>query len=232
MIKVNDFFKSAFKVAVAIFIAVIALSIAGWGVWKVQDTWAKQEAKQYEVIKLWPVDLKENLQLTLLVRTKLVDDRLFAEINFDGYPAYLSDPRLEAKNRTASISLLFQDKDGFKVRSKSIQMTEFSSIVDSKSKKSGLSYEFDEYMSAETYARLTRLGVQWTLETVLPVSTDPISLADSQLADHCAPNLPKPERLRRLAQHGTLRQTGDGMYSVGYRSLHFFSHDGSLLNCQ
>lgn len=111
--KINDFFRSAFKVALAIFIAVIALSIAGWGVWKVQDTWDKQDAKQYEVIKMWPVDLKENLQLTLLARTKLVDGRLFAEVNFDGYPAYLSDPRLEPKNRTASISLIFQDKCHF-----------------------------------------------------------------------------------------------------------------------
>lgn len=228
--KINDFFRSAFKVAVAIFIAVIALSIVWWGVWKVQDTWAKQDAKQYEVIKLWPVDLKENLQLTLRTRTKLVDGRLFAEVNFDGYPAYLSDPRLEAKNRTASISLLFQDKDGFKVHSKSIQMAEFSSIVDAKGKKSGLSYEFDEYMSTETYVRITRLGVQWTLETVLPVSTSPASSEAGQIADHCAPNLSKAERLRRLAQHGVVRQTGEEVYDVGNRQLYFST--GTLINCR
>ena len=230
--KINDFFRSAFKVATAIFIAVFAVSMAGWGAWKVQDTWAKEDAKQYEAVKLWPVDLKENLQLTLLARTKLVDGRFFAEVNFDGFPPYLSDPRLMEKNRSASISLLFQDKDGFKVHSKSIQIAEFSSIVDAKGKKSGLSYEFDEYMSPDTYVRFKRLGVQWTLDTVLPASIDSTSSVEGPNVDHCAPNLSKAERLRRLALHGTLRQTGDGMYSVGHRSLHFFTYDSSLLNCQ
>jgi hypothetical protein len=231
-LKINDFFRAALKIATAIFLAITALSIAGWGIWKVQDISDKRYAKQYEVIKLWPVNLKDNLQLTLLARTKLVDGRLFAEVNFDGYPAYLSDPRLEAKNRTGSISLLFQDKDGFKVHAKSIQMTEFSKIVDATGKKSGLSFEFDEYMSPETYGRLTALAVQWTLDTVLPVPTASAPTVDDQLTDHCAPNISKTERLRRLAQHGTLRQTGDGVYEVGNRSLHFFTYDGSLINCR
>lgn len=230
--KINDFFRSAFKAAVAIFMAVIALSIVGWGLWKAQDIWAKRDAKQYEVIKQWPIDLKEHLQINLLVRTKLVDGTLFAEVGIDGYPAYLSDPRLEVKNRSASLSLLFRDKDGFKVHSKSIQIVAFSGIVNAKGKKSGLKYQFDEYMSPETYARLAGLDVEWTLETVLPVSNSPATEAVAQLPDHCAPNLLKAERLKRLAQHGELRQTGDGMYSVGYRSLHFFTYDGSLISCQ
>lgn len=230
--KINEFVKSAFKGALAIFIAAIALSVVGWGVWKVQDIWVKQDAKQYEVIKLWPVDLKEHLQLNLLVRTKLVDGTLFAEVGVDGYPKYLSDPRLEAKNRTASFSLLFRDKDGFTVHSKQIQVAAFSGIVDAAGKKTGLKYQFDEVMSPETYARLTGLGVEWTLDTALPPSINPATEPVVKFADHCAPNLSKTERLKRLAQHGELRQTGDGMYSVGYRSLHFFTYDGSLISCQ
>jgi hypothetical protein len=241
---IQRFFKSTMKVATSIFFAVIALAIVGWLVSKANDNWTKREAKQYEVIKEWPVDLKEHLQMTLLARTKLVDGRLLAAINIDGYPAYLTIPRLEAINRNAGITLLFQDKDGFKVHSKAIQMPEFSSIVDAKGEKSGLSYEFDEYMSPETYTRFAQLRVQWTLDTVLPAASPVpaavpaaaaaavyVPVSDSQRADHCAPNLSKTDRLERLAQHGTVRQTGTGAYSVGLRSLHFFSDD-SLLGCQ
>lgn len=228
--QIKEFFKSTFKVAISIFLAVIALFVVGFIGFKAYDSLERQEAKQYEAIKVWPVDLTDNLQMTLLARTKLVDGRLLAEINFAGYPSYLSDPRLEAKNRSAGISLLFQDNDGFKVHRKTIQMSEFSSIIDSQGRKSGLRYEFDEYMGTETYARFSQLRVEWTLDTVLPNLAPSL---DSQVAvtDHCAPNLTKAERLKRLAQHGTVRQTGDGSYSVGYRSLDFL-YDGTMLNCQ
>lgn len=226
----RDFFKSTIKVATSIFLAVVALSIVGFSVVKVNETWTKQEAKQYEAIKDWSVDLKEHLQMVLVARTKLVDGRLLAAINIDGYPSYLSDPRLAAKNRNAGITLMFQDKDGFKVHSKTIQMPEFSGIVDSKGVRTGLRYEFDEYMSPETYTRFAQARVEWTLDTVVLASPIPAPSSEVQSSDHCAPNLSKTERLKRLAQHGTLRQNGDGQYSVGLRSLYF--SDASLLNCQ
>jgi hypothetical protein len=150
--RLNEFFKGAMKVATAIFLAVVALSVLGWGAWKFQDMKEKADARQYEPIKLWPVDLMENLQVKLMARTKLVDGRLLVEVNIDGYPAYLTDPRLQAKNRDAGITLLFQDKDGFKVHAKPIAIREFSGIVDSKGARSGLRYEFDEYMGVPDYA--------------------------------------------------------------------------------
>lgn len=230
--KMNDFFRSTFKVAVALFIAVIALSVAGWGVWKAQDTWAKHDAKQYEVIKPWPVDLKENLQMTLLARTKLIDGRLMAEVNLDGFPAYLSDPQLQAKNRNAGITLIFQDKDGFKLHSKPIEIREFTSRVDAKGAKYGLRYEFDDYMTPETYARFSGLQVAWNLETVLPAMPISVPSSNSSSDDHCAPNLIKTERLKRLAMHGTLRETGSGDYSAGGREVMFNTYDGSLVYCR
>jgi hypothetical protein len=230
--KINDFFKSAFKGAVAIFIAVIALSIVVWGYSALRDAWEKREAKKYEAIKLWSVDLQEYLQFNLTAKTKLADGRLFAIVEIRGYPSYLSDPRLETKNNNSAISLLFQDDDGFKLHDKTIKISEFSSIMDAMNKKSGLRYEFNEYLSSETYSQIKQLKVAWTLETALPATASPTPPTDKQLLDHCAPNLSKSERLKRLAQHGTLRQSGEGNYSVGYRSLHFFTQDGSLLGCQ
>ena len=230
--KINEFFRSAGKIAIALFLAAIGLLLVIWGYSSLSDAWDKQQAKQYEVIKLWPVDLKEYLQFNLLAKTKLADGRLFAIVDTEGYPAYLSDPRLQIKNNEASISLIFQDKDGFKLHSKTIKISEFSSIIDSANKKTGLRYEFDEYLSAKTYARIQQIQVQWTLETTLPASASVQPKAEEKILDHCAPNLSKAERLKRLGQHGAIRQNGDGNYSVGYKSLSFFTYDGSLLNCQ
>jgi hypothetical protein len=230
--KINDFFRSTFKIALAIFISVVLLSVAGWGVWIVQDLWTKRDAAQYEVIKLWPADLKKYLRLDLHARTKLIEGKLLAEVLIDGYPDYLSDPRLEAKNRDSSFILHFHDKDGFTVYQKSIQIREFSGIVDGEGRKSGLRFQFDEYMSPKEYARLEGLKVEWTLETVLPSSKTPAATADALYLDHCAPNLSKAERLRRLAKRGTLRQTGDGSYSAGSHSIDFFTHDNTLINCR
>lgn len=230
--KLNEFFRAAMKIATAIFVAVVALSVLGWGVWKLQDMKEKADAKQYESIKPWPVDLKENLQMTLLARTKLVDGRLLAEVNIDGYPAYLTDPRLQAKNRDAGITLLFQDKDGFKVHAKPIAIREFSGIVDSKGARSGLRYEFDGYMGVADYARISQLRVEWTLETVIPPTPVVTKSPEEVDGDHCAPRLSKAERLKRLAKHGSLRETGAGGYQAGSHEVMFNTYDGSLIYCR
>jgi hypothetical protein len=228
--KLNEFFRGALKVATAIVVAVVALAVLGGGVWKFQEMKEKADARQYESIKLWPVDLKENLQVALLARTKLVDGRLLAEVNIDGYPAYLTDPRLQVKNHDAGITLLFQDKDGFKVHAKPISIREFSGIVDSKGVRSGLRYEFDDFMGVADYARISQLRVEWTLETAIPPS--PVASNSTEGADHCAPNLPKAERLKRLAKYGALRETGVGGYEAGSHSVMFNTYDGSLIYCR
>lgn len=230
--KLSEFFKGAMKVATAIVVAVVVLSVLGWGAWKFQDMKEKADAKQYEAIKLWPVDLKENLQMTLLARTKLVDGRLLTEVNVNGYPAYLSDPRLQVKNRDAGLTLLFQDKDGFKVHSKPIAIREFSGIVDSKGVRSGLRYEFDNYMSVTDYARISQLRVEWTLETVIPPMPVATKSPENAEGDHCAPNLSKAERLKRLARHGSVRETGAGGYQAGIHEVMFNTYDGSLIYCR
>lgn len=230
--KLNEFFRGAMKIATAIVVAVAALSVFGWGVWKLQDMKEKADARQYEAIKPWPVDLKENLQMTLLARAKLVDGRLLVAVNIDGYPAYLTDPRLQAKNSDAGITLLFQDKDGFKVHAKSIAIREFSGIVDSKGARSGLRYEFDGYMGVADYARISQLRVEWTLETAIPPTPVAIKSTEDVDGDPCAPSLSKPERLKRLAKYGALRETGAGGYKAGGHEVMFNTYDWSLVYCR
>lgn len=49
------------------------------------------------------------------------------------------------------------------------------------------------------------------------------------LLDHCAPGLSKAERMKRLAQHGTVREAGSGRYEAGNSSVTYF--ESELLSC-
>ncbi len=201
----------------------------------------KDEAKQYEVVKDWPVDLKANLGMQLVARTKVVDSRLFMSVRFDGYPAYLSDPRLFAKNRDETFLLSFQDQDGFKLYEKALKVSDLSSSVDAQGKKIGMNYQFDEFIGVDSYKRFARLNVQWTLDTALPVPSiqapvvatapPPAPVDETQKLDHCAPKLSQEERLKRLAQHGSVRETGYGSYSAGGKSV-TLSSDGTIIFCK
>jgi len=230
--KLNEFFKGSIKIAVAIVISVIILFVIGWGGLKLLDMKEKVDTKKYEIIKPWLVDLQENLQITLQTRTKLVNGQMLAEVTIDGYPPYLSDPNLKARNRNANLVLLFKDIDGFKVLAKTIPIHDFSEIVNAKGLPTGLSYEFSNYIGVDDYSRISQLRVEWTLETQIPVSRASSKIVDSTDSDPCAPNLSKAERLKRLANFGTLRQISDGSYEAGSHAVTFFTYDNSLLYCR
>ena len=221
----KGFIKSTTKTATAIFLAFVGIGlVAAIGTWGVSLYQAKQ-AQPYEELRSWDVDLTENLKLTLKARTKVVASRLLTAVQFIGYPQYLSNPL----NKNGSLTLHFLDKDGFKIHSKEIKISDFSSIVGPDGKKTGLNSQFEDYIDMETYKRFTQLTVEWILDTEAP--KEPTGREDPTVLDHCAPNLSKSERLKRLAQYGTVRETGNDSYSAGTRSLHFF-YDGSLLNCR
>ena len=80
-----------------------------------------------------------------------------------------------------------------------VKMSEFTTTVGEKGEPIGLQHQYDEYFALERYRQFSRMQVGWNLIT----ESEPA--ADAQVArptlDHCAPNLPKAERLKRLAQH-------------------------------
>lgn len=226
----RDFLKGAFKIAVAMFLAVIALSVAGGIVWKVFDYREKEAAKQYEAPKDWSVDLTKILQLRLQAKTKLVDGKLFASIKVDGYPAYLSEPPLSIQNSQGRFMLAFTDKDGFKLFEKDVPLNEMTKIVGASGRVSGLEYQFSQYSGVGDYINFAKLEVGWNFNVELPKVPTSISPVNSTALDHCAPNLTRAERLRRLALDGTVRETGYGQFSVGKKSI--VLSEGTVISCE
>lgn len=220
------------RLATAIFLSVFALAaLVGVGT-AGYYYWQKSQAKEYETARLWTVDLKSILQFSLEARTKMVNGRIHMIVATDSFPPYMKYQRLGARDESKGFVLNFVDKDGFKVFSKSIPLNSMSNIVDPTGKSIGLNFEADEYLDLATYASFSKLEVQWNLSTKSPPVASAAEVPTDAGADHCAPNLSKAERLKRLATYGIVRQTSDGSYSVGYRTVTFFTHDNSLLSCQ
>jgi hypothetical protein len=226
------FFKGALKIAIAIVLAIVALGVLAGIVAYWYDAHQKSKARPYEMVKGWSYDASEPLGLKFAGRTKLVDNRLYADLRFDGNPPYLKSAANSSPNSKASITVHFKDKDGFKVYEKTVGLREFTTLLN-KGAAAGLTFEYDEFVGVETYARFDHVELMWNLDTSVPKPfIDPDDAKwESPAADHCAPDLSKAERLKRLGKHGSVREIGLNEYSAGGRSIKFLNAT-ELLNCR
>ena len=224
----KEFAKATLRTAIAFFIGLLALLLVIAAYSWAMHSYEEKEAKPYETIRKWEANLQKALMLDINVRTKMVGGKLLASIKVDGYPPYLSAP----KNESAQLILEFLDKDGFKAYIKSLNISEFTSIVSQKGEKTGLEYQFEDSLDLDKYKKFYQMQISWTLDSKAPehkVQAVP-TLPKIQL-DHCAPNISKSERLKRLAQYGAIREAGRGHFEAGDSSIHFYD-DGTLMLCK
>lgn len=229
----KDSVKATLRTAAAIFLSLLALLVVGVVATWVMDYRKMQEAKPFEEMKTWSLDYSGNLGLGFVVRTKLINGQMMSVVSVTGYPKYLRAPL----NQDREIFFEFHDVDGFQLFSRAVKVSEFTGVVGEDGERSGLAYQFSEYVGVDTYSRFSSFDVKWSLDLSLSPKSAPNSApADvdrptkNPQLDHCAPGLSKSERLERLRQHGDVRETGRNNYSAGGRSL-LFSYDGSLLYC-
>jgi hypothetical protein len=223
---IKDFLKGTVRVAIAIFLALVALSAVVAIYLQIKESREREAARPFEEVKTWQFDLKEPLGVGVVARTKLVAGRLLVSIEVTGHAKHFVDPR----NREGSLNFEFLDKDSFKVVSHPVKMSEFTTVVGKSGEPIGLRHQYDEYLDLERYRQLSRMQVGWNLIIEPQPAAEP--QAAKPVLDHCAPGLSKAERLKRLGQHGPLRQTGTGGYNAGSKSVTFFEFDGSLLDCR
>lgn len=223
----KEFFNASLRASVAMFFALLGVAVVVGIYFLAKDAYDKKQAKPFEEVQIWTLDLKSSIGVEVQARTKLIAGKLLVSAEVIGYPKYFADP----SNLNASLVIEFLDKDGFKLISTPVKMSEFTTVVGGDGEKTGLTYQFYEYAAIEQYKRFNRLQVGWNLVTESAEQTPTQALAKAPKLDHCAPNISKSERLKRLEQNGAVRETGTGAYSAGGHSVSFF-YDGSLLNCQ
>ena len=214
--RLKGFASAVFKLGTSIAVGLLLLvAVCAVGYWAYTYP-ERQQAKAAEQVRNWSADLSSNLGLKLRARTKVTDGRMHTTLTFDGYPDFLKYPI----NRTRGFNLEWKDSDGFTRIRKFVAMSEFSANVDAKGKPYGLTGELSEYVSVADYSSIAALEVGWTLQTDAPIEFPPAPPPGAAAAaDHCAPGLTRQERLRRLAQHGTLRETGYNTFSAGLHTL-------------
>jgi hypothetical protein len=217
----KEFFKRTIKIATAIFIALIALAVAVGIFAYIKQQHERAEAAPFEKVHEWYSDASRGLKVK--ARTKLMNSSIWTSIEVTGYPEYLAYPW----NASRSLNFIFIDQDGFTVLTKSVPLSEFTSNVDGNGKKTGLAYEFKEFMGLQTYKQIGRLQVGWNLMTDAPEDA-PQAKA---VADPCAPGLSRQERIKRLAQYGEVRETGKHDYTSGGHTV-MFGYDGDLTYCR
>lgn len=223
---IKEFLKGTFRLAAAIFLALVGLAAAVAIFLYAKESRELEAAKPFEAVKSWQVDLDDPLGVGIQARTKLVAGRLFVSVEVTGHPKYFVDPR----NREGTLHFEFLDKDDFKVTTHPVMISDFTTIVGEQGEPIGLQHQYEEDFDVERYRQLSRMQVGWNLVT------EPQPAVEAQTAkpilDHCAPGLSRAERLKRLAQHGQIRETGRGSFAAGGRSVTFFEYDGTILNCQ
>jgi hypothetical protein len=232
LVKTFGLIKSTGRLAFSLFLASLGLIIIVFVYLKADEFIENKRAEKYEASLDWNADLKR-IGFDAKAKTKLTDGRLYLQLKLNGYPEYLTHPSLVAKNLGADFIIDFVDSDGFTVYSKRIKLSEFMTMVDSENTPQGLSTQYSEYLSVESYKRFEKLQIGWSLETNIPKDKTPIKNngeLDLSSSDHCAPSLSRSERLKRLARHGVVRETGQGSFSAGTKTI-LFQYDGTVLYC-
>ncbi|HPB21078.1 MAG TPA: hypothetical protein PLL48_02040 [Novosphingobium sp.] len=230
---VRGFFAGAAKLGLGLFLASLALAAALGATYWSKMLYDEREAAPYAVPRSWSEDLSASIGMKLEARTKLEDGSLLMLVTLQGSPAWVTDRELRRNNHdTGLLTLIFSDHDGFKVTEVQLPIKKFSNLVNAKDEVIALQAEADRLMDVKTYKRFASMSVQWRLATEQPraaaaAATPPASRGE----DHCAPGLSRAERLRRLATHGEVRETGAGSYGANSRSVVFSTFDNSLVYC-
>lgn len=227
--RLRSYGSSAVRLAAALTMAAICIGIIGFAA-----NWAytypeREQAKQAAVMRTWSDDLSPILGMTVQAKTKVTDAMLQMVLEFDGHPEFLN----QTGNLERGFFLEWQDANGFTHIKKFVKLSEFTRLLDTNGKPNGLSGQFAEFTSAASYNRVVTMKVGWNLTTEAPQAKapQPADRSDSS-GDHCAPGISRQERLRRLAKHGQIRETGYGEYTAGIHSVNMMPYDGSLLHCR
>jgi hypothetical protein len=227
--RIRSFCTSALRLSFALAVAFLLTGAVAWLAYWVSTYSEREAVKGAEAPRLWSKDLTSNLGMKAAAKTKMLNGTLLVVVDLEGYPDFIE----HTLNRNKGFTFEWNDADGFTHVTKFLPISGFTTKVDDKGKPTGLNAQFSQSASISEYTRLASMQVGWNLETDAAKLRPPAPSAAPQLAsgqapqvgegesagDHCAPGLSRQERLRRLAQHGAVRETGYGTYSAGGRTL-------------
>ena len=155
----KSFFLASAKIAVALILSVIALSLVAWGVFAFIEYRNEIRNADLAKAKVWPiVKAPESLKVDFKLKTTWRDGRLLYQFEVVGYPKVIENA---SRKSGTTFNLLFVDVDGFDLNSQTVKLNEMFLRVDDEGKPKGLEAQGKSYLSAEDYRRSTRWNVSW-----------------------------------------------------------------------
>lgn len=153
------FFIGVGKAALAIVLALVLLSLLGWGVYAYYQRRESEKNSPLTATKPWSdvtAPVLENARFSLL--TVWRDGRVSYQFRMTGYPKRVATARDQqaAHNRADSaFTLIFLDQAGFKLFDHRVGLNEMTLTVDDKGQGRGLEVRGSFYANADDYRRAT-----------------------------------------------------------------------------
>lgn len=232
------FILSILKISTSIAIAsIIVIILVFFGVKIIEN--GEREAKQiaaepYKTVSKWKIEGTEPISISFDAQSKFDDGSLYVRIVGIGYPEFLD---LNDNKVNGAFILEFTDSDGFKIHESTISLSKFSTSVNSKGVKTGISYQYNEDFDLDKYRKIDSIKMGWVLSTdVSEKKANDINYNKSEkppaMLDHCAPGISRAERLVRLKARGVVRQTSENSFTSGLSEITFLGSQEDVLFCR
>ena len=165
MSAMRTFFIGVGKVALAIVLAVVLLSLLGWGVYAYYQHREAEKNAPLATPKGWPaisVPALDNARFSL--RTIWKDRRVSYQFRMTGYPKQVATTRDQHGPRSredGTFTLTFLDQAGFKLFDHKVLLREMALNVDDKGQGGGLEIRGDFYTDADEYRSAASWELTW-----------------------------------------------------------------------
>lgn len=186
MDRLKAFFFGTLKITLALFFAGIAIAIAVWGWNSIKENQEKAEVAPLAEAKTWheiKMEVLEDVPVKLV--TKWRDGYLHYQFAVGGYPKALEIAhRRNLTKNNVGFTIVFSDKDGFKLSEHLIPLNTMTPIVRrADGQAEALTQDGSFLMRSSTYKEASMLALVWNFDTQVATSKP---LADAQTA-------PKPK---------------------------------------
>lgn len=160
MSQARGFLLGAAKIATAIVISVVAISLIFWTFNSYQEKKEESELEQLSVAKFWPADEIFNGEITANVTTKYRESGVQIRFEIIGMSDSLNRA-FERNNGTDQFTLVFGDADGFTVFSHVFPISQGVRIMGAPGKITGVQFSGIASAAAADYQSASSYEIQW-----------------------------------------------------------------------
>jgi hypothetical protein len=163
MASIKSFLVGAVKLAFALFLALVAVSIAIWAVSSYLSKREENARAPLAVPKVWPPITAEALDnVRLELTTMWRDSHIYFQFRVVGCPPVIARTQTKRSGQTFTISFL--DSHGFRISEYRVSLDSMAEVVNAAGECTGLDWKGDESASIEGYQAAAKWEIGWSAD--------------------------------------------------------------------